>query len=66
MAWGMKVANWGSRVLAMLRRQGVQVAWITGSAAPVVRHRAGRLGIEHVLQGHDDKLPAWQVLIDSL
>jgi 3-deoxy-D-manno-octulosonate 8-phosphate phosphatase (KDO 8-P phosphatase) len=52
--------------LAMLRRQGVQVAWITGSVAPAVRHRAERLGIEHVLQGHDDKLPAWQALIDSL
>lgn len=52
--------------LAMLRRQGIQVAWITGSAAPAVRHRAERLGIEHLLQGSDDKLPAWRALIERL
>ena len=52
--------------LVMLMRAGVNVAWITGSSAPAVAHRARRLGVVHVIQGSDDKLPRWQALIAQL
>jgi 3-deoxy-D-manno-octulosonate 8-phosphate phosphatase (KDO 8-P phosphatase) len=48
--------------LNLLRRAGIAVAWITGSVAPAVTHRARRLGIEHVLQDVGDKLAAWHAL----
>jgi 3-deoxy-D-manno-octulosonate 8-phosphate phosphatase (KDO 8-P phosphatase) len=52
--------------LAMLRQQGIAVAWITGSSAPNVAHRAQRLGVTHLLQGNNDKLPGWRRLIATL
>jgi 3-deoxy-D-manno-octulosonate 8-phosphate phosphatase (KDO 8-P phosphatase) len=52
--------------LKLLARAGIAVAWITGSAAPAVAHRARILGIEHVLQDVDDKLPAWEALRQQL
>ena len=52
--------------LMMLMRAGVAVAWITGSSAPAVAHRARRLGVAHVIQGSDDKLPRWRALIAQL
>ncbi len=50
----------------MLKRIGITVAWITGSAAPAVTHRARRLKIEHVMLDIGDKLEAWNALRDKL
>lgn len=52
--------------LNLLARAGLTVAWITGSAAPAVTHRAQRLGIAHVLLDISDKLTAWESLRASL
>ena len=41
---------------------GVAVAWISGSAAPAIAHRARHLGIAHVVLGAEDKLAAWDRL----
>ncbi len=50
----------------LLRRAGIEVAWITGSPAPAVMHRARRLGVTHVLQDVADKLAGWQALCAEL
>ena len=50
----------------LLRRAGIEVAWITGSPAPAVTHRARRLGVAHVLLDVADKLAAWQALCAQL
>jgi 3-deoxy-D-manno-octulosonate 8-phosphate phosphatase (KDO 8-P phosphatase) len=52
--------------IKMLAAAGVQIAWITGSNAPVVGLRARSLGVEIVVQGADDKLTPWQRLVDRL
>jgi 3-deoxy-D-manno-octulosonate 8-phosphate phosphatase (KDO 8-P phosphatase) len=48
--------------LKMLASAGIGVAWITGSRAPAVAHRARALGIEHLVQGTEDKLGPWEAL----
>ncbi len=48
--------------LNLLARAGIAVAWITGSAAPAVTHRARRLNIAHVVLDAADKLPPWEAL----
>jgi len=48
--------------IKMLAGTGVAVAWITGSRAPAVAHRANALGVSRLLQGTEDKLAAWQAL----
>lgn len=45
---------------------GIAIAWITGSNAPVVAHRARQLGIHHVALGADHKLPVWERLRTEL
>ena len=52
--------------LKMLMRAGVTVAWITGSNAPVVAHRARALGVARVVQGAEDKLTPWESLRSEL
>jgi 3-deoxy-D-manno-octulosonate 8-phosphate phosphatase (KDO 8-P phosphatase) len=52
--------------LNLLARAGIAVAWITGSAAPAVAHRARRLGIEHVFLDVADKLATWEALRQRL
>lgn len=52
--------------IKMLQQAGIVVAWITGSNAPSVRHRARHLGVEHVLYGLDTKLAAWDALRRAL
>ena len=46
----------------LLRRAGIEVAWITGSPAPTVLHRARRLKVAHVMLDIADKLTAWNAL----
>ena len=48
--------------LKMLAGAGVAVAWITGSRAPSVAHRAEALGIVRLVQGAEDKLGPWESL----
>ena len=48
--------------IKMLAAAGVTVAWITGSNAPAVAHRAKALGVLRLLQGADDKLAPWDRL----
>ena len=52
--------------LRLLMQAGVRVAWITGSRAPVVMHRARALGIDRVVQGAEDKLTPWEALRGEL
>jgi len=46
----------------LLGRGGIIVAWITGSPAPAVEHRARRLNVKHVVLDVADKLEAWNAL----
>ena len=48
--------------LKMLMRAGITIAWITGSNAPAVLHRARALGVTRVVQGAEDKLTPWEAL----
>jgi 3-deoxy-D-manno-octulosonate 8-phosphate phosphatase (KDO 8-P phosphatase) len=50
----------------MLIRAGIEVAWITGSSAPAVLHRARALGVKRIAQGAEDKLTAWDALVREL
>ena len=52
--------------LKLLMQAGITVAWITGSRAPVVLHRARSLGVARVIQGAEDKLAPWQTLLQEL
>jgi 3-deoxy-D-manno-octulosonate 8-phosphate phosphatase (KDO 8-P phosphatase) len=48
--------------LNLLARGNVMVAWITGSAAPAVAHRARQLHVQYVILDTSDKLRAWDAL----
>jgi 3-deoxy-D-manno-octulosonate 8-phosphate phosphatase (KDO 8-P phosphatase) len=52
--------------LNLLARGGITVAWITGSAAPAVAHRARQLHIDYVILDTSDKLTAWSALREEL
>ena len=52
--------------MKMLMQAGITVAWITGSRAPAVMHRARALGVERVVQGAEDKLTPWEALRGEL
>ena len=52
--------------LNLLARANITVAWITGSAAPAVAHRARQLHVEYVIQDAADKLTAWNALRQDL
>jgi 3-deoxy-D-manno-octulosonate 8-phosphate phosphatase (KDO 8-P phosphatase) len=48
--------------IALLMRAGIGVAWITGSIAPAVTHRARRLNVTHVVMGAAEKFAPWDAL----
>ncbi len=52
--------------MKMLMRAGITVAWITGSSAPAVMHRARTLGVARVVQGAEDKVTPWEALRSEL
>jgi 3-deoxy-D-manno-octulosonate 8-phosphate phosphatase (KDO 8-P phosphatase) len=52
--------------MKMLQKSGVVIGIITGRTSEVVRIRMASLGIEHVYQGKQDKLPAYEELRDKL
>ena len=49
-----------------LAAAGIVVAWITGSGAPAVAHRAQQLRIAHLVQDAQEKLGPWQRLRTEL
>lgn len=49
-----------------LANAGIVVAWITGSAAPAVTHRAHQLRIPHLVLDAHDKLVPWERLRGEL
>ena len=52
--------------IKMLARAGITVAWITGSRAPSVAHRARMLGVARLVLGAEDKLAPWEALRGEL
>lgn len=52
--------------IGLLQRAGITVAWITGSAAPAVTHRARRLNVAHVVLGAAEKHAPWEALRTQL
>ena len=52
--------------MKMLIRAGIDVAWITGSNAPAVMHRARGLGVTRIAQGAEDKVTPWESLRGEL
>lgn len=49
--------------LKRLLAEGIEVALISGRKSAVVAERAAALGIEHVYQGYEDKLPVFEKLL---
>lgn len=49
-----------------LKDFGIQLAIITGRSSPMVERRASELGIDHVIQGRDDKFTQLSRLAQSL
>jgi len=52
--------------MVMLMQTGVQIGIITGRSSDVVRIRMESMGIEHVFQGHRDKIPPYEELKQKL
>lgn len=52
--------------MKMLQRSGVGIAVISGRETPAVAARMAKLGIEHVYQGREDKLPVFMALLARL
>lgn len=52
--------------LKMLQRSGVMVALITGRSSTAVARRAAELGIRHLHQGSEQKLPVFDGLLEQL
>lgn len=49
-----------------LQKFGIEVAIITGRNSPMVAKRADELGIQHIIQGRDDKVVALTELSEML
>lgn len=49
-----------------LLQKGIQVAVISGRPAPSIEARLRSLGVEHLWMGTEDKIPAFNALIDIL
>jgi len=52
--------------IKMLQRAGIEVAIISGRRSDGVTRRARELGIEHLVQGREDKLTALRELLPDL
>lgn len=52
--------------LKAVKDLGIHLAIITGRSSPMVERRAKELGINHVVQGRDDKFIALSTLADGL
>lgn len=51
--------------LKLLMRSGVEVAIISGRSSSVVEERIRSLGIKHLYQGYEDKLPVFERLLET-
>lgn len=52
--------------MKMLQETGVLIGVITGRSSQSVAHRMAGLGVDHVFQGQQDKLPAFRQLLDTV
>lgn len=52
--------------IKLLIASGVQTAIISGRSSPVVERRAANLGIQHLIQGREDKLVVLEQLLGEL
>ncbi len=52
--------------IKLLRQSGVEVAAISGRRSNSVAIRMKNLGVEHVYQGHEDKVAAFNEIIQAL
>ena len=52
--------------IKMLKNSGVNIAIITGRTSTIVERRAANLGIEHLIQGREDKRVALDELLATL
>lgn len=52
--------------LKLLMNAGIDLAILTGRNSPMVERRARELGIRHIYQGLDDKVPALLALAERL
>jgi 3-deoxy-D-manno-octulosonate 8-phosphate phosphatase (KDO 8-P phosphatase) len=52
--------------MKMLQKTNVKIAIITGRSSEVVSHRMKSMGVEHVYQGQDDKLLAYEKIKKEL
>lgn len=52
--------------MKMLQQSGVEIGIITGRSSQVVALRMASLGVQHVYQGREQKLPAFEELIHML
>jgi 3-deoxy-D-manno-octulosonate 8-phosphate phosphatase (KDO 8-P phosphatase) len=52
--------------ISLLARADIVVAWITGSAAPAITHRAQQLRVPHLVLDAHDKLTPWERLRGEL
>ena len=52
--------------IKILQNHGIQTAIITGSQSPIVRLRANYLGISHVYQVTENKIAAYEHLVEKL
>ena len=51
--------------MRVLQSHGTVLAFITGRQSDIVTHRAAQLGVEHVYQGRNDKLNAFNELLSD-
>jgi 3-deoxy-D-manno-octulosonate 8-phosphate phosphatase (KDO 8-P phosphatase) len=52
--------------MTMLQSTGVIIGVITGRTSQVVVHRMASLGVEYVYQGHREKLPAFEDMLEQV
>jgi 3-deoxy-D-manno-octulosonate 8-phosphate phosphatase (KDO 8-P phosphatase) len=48
------------------QRLGFEICVVTGRQGVAVRHRMNELGVRHILQGQQDKLPGFMTLLKKL
>jgi len=52
--------------LKSIMQQGIEVAIITGRKSNIVENRMSALGVKYIYQGNDNKLAAYQLLLEKL
>ncbi len=51
--------------IRMLLESGIEIAVITGRQSKIIEHRMGDLGVRLIYQGHRDKRPAFEQLLQD-